>query len=378
MLGALLLLLGACSDRSRDVTVPAPDAYPAQLSAWHLLERDGDALVLHEAALPYDLATPLFSDYAAKLRTVWMPAGTAATFDEADVFEFPVGTVLSKTFYYPAGVGADGVTPVVFGRDTDPGIFDGRRLDLTSARLLETRLLVKQRHGWDALVYVWDTAQREATLQPTGDIVPMTISVDEAERTFHYIVPNHNECAACHAVDQNARHIQPIGPAARHLDKVYAHYADGPAPQLDRWRERGYLAGGDGTEIAALPIWDAAATDDTAHRARAYLDINCGHCHQPSGSGDTSGLFLHITERSPRRLGVCKPPIAAGTGTGGRRFSIVPGAPDASILMFRSESEHPAIRMPEIGRTLVHDAGVALLSRWIAEMPGTCDPINVQ
>ena len=47
-------------------------------------------------------------------------------------------------------------------------------------------------------------------------------------------------------------------------------------------------------------------------RARAYLDVNCGHCHNPKGPADTSGLWLDAAHHDPRRLGLCKPPVAAG------------------------------------------------------------------
>ena len=50
----------------------------------------------------------------------------------------------------------------------------------------------------------------------------------------------------------------------------------------------------------------------------------------------------------------------------------MPGQPDASILVFRIESTEPEIRMPELGRNLVDDAGVALIRQWIAQLPGTC------
>ncbi len=36
--------------------------------------------------------------------------------------------------------------------------FDGEKLDLTQVRLIETRLLVHQESGWQALPYVWNNA----------------------------------------------------------------------------------------------------------------------------------------------------------------------------------------------------------------------------
>ena len=86
----------------------------------------------------------------------------------------------------------------------------------------------------------------------------------------------------------------------------------------------------------------------------------------------TSGLYLDIAQTDPAQLGICKAPVAAGRGSGGRRYAIVPGQPDASILVFRIESTEADVKMPELGRNLVDDQGVALIRQWIAELPGTC------
>ena len=37
-------------------------------------------------------------------------------------------------------------------------------------------------------------------------------------------------------------------------------------------------------------------------------------------------------------------------------------------MIYRLNSLDPGISMPEVGRSIVHDEGVALLSQWIAEM----------
>jgi hypothetical protein len=118
----------------------------------------------------------------------------------------------------------------------------------------------------------------------------------------------------------------------------------------------------------------AAQADELNAAARAYLDINCGHCHQPGGSADTSGLFLHAAAEPALSLGICKPPVAAGRGTGGRRYSIVPGKPEDSILLFRVQSRELDVLMPELGRSLVHEEGVELLSDWIEQLEGECGP----
>src|SRR5580704_6410346 len=78
---------------------------PAHLSDWHVVFRDGGRLALNERVVPYDLNTPLFSDYAHKLRTLWLPPGTAARYTASQSFDFPVGTIITKTFYYPRAGG---------------------------------------------------------------------------------------------------------------------------------------------------------------------------------------------------------------------------------------------------------------------------------
>ena len=103
-------------------------------------------------------------------------------------------------------------------------------------------------------------------------------------------------------------------------------------------------------------------------RARAWLDVNCAHCHSPGGSARTSGLDLRLAQTDPGKIGVWKTPVAAGRGSGGRDYDIVPGKPDDSILVFRLESKEPSIMMPNVARRLVPVEAVALLREWIAGM----------
>jgi hypothetical protein len=44
------------------------------------------------------------------------------------------------------------------------------------------------------------------------------------------------------------------------------------------------------------------------------------------------------------------------------------GQPDKSILAYRIGSTHPGVMMPELGKRLVHEEGVALVRQWIAAM----------
>ena len=107
-------------------------------------------------------------------------------------------------------------------------------------------------------------------------------------------------------------------------------------------------------------------------RARAYLDINCAHCHNAAGAADTSGLHLNFDAPMDRNFGICKSPTAVGQGSGDRLYDIYPGRPDESILVYRMEHTDPAIAMPELGRSTVHVEALRLMKEWIGGLPGDC------
>jgi uncharacterized repeat protein (TIGR03806 family) len=374
---ACALALVACLGTAQPVHFFA-SGRPAKLSDWHVVYADGSDLALNVGVVPYDLNTPLFSDYAHKLRTIWLPRGTTAKYDPRGSFDFPVGTIISKTFYYPLPVGAARDSKAVARtydqtRDFGEAGRGERGLRLANVRLIETRILVRREGGWEALQYVWNSAQTDALLARTGDTQPLElVSDDGSKEAFTYVVPNENQCAGCHVADLKTKQIAPIGTKARHLNREYS-YATVRENQLLHWTKLGYLSGiADPAGAPKNAEWRDAAQPLDA-RARAYLDINCGHCHSPTGPADTTALDLTIFSAADRYLGVCKPPVAAGRGTGDHYFDIVPGRPQDSILPYRLRSNEPSVMMPEQGRTTTHVEAVALIEQWIAALRGTCD-----
>lgn len=359
------LFLAACSGETPGAPQYHAEENPESLSDWGMLGVNEGKLVLSDGITPYDLATPLFSDYALKLRTVWTPEGAPAQYDPNEAFDFPIGSVVTKTFYYNQET-ADWNGAVT--TDATPPLIDNT-MALTGVRLMETRVLVRRTEGWVALPYVWNEDQTDAVLKRTGAIIPLTLVKSEEDiQDFAYIVPNANQCAGCHATNASTKAILPIGLKARHLNKQSTFQ---PAfNQLDHWLAKGLLDENVEDPAPQNAIWtDASATLDS--RARAYLDINCSHCHNPNGPADTSGLDLE-PDADGHALGKCKLPIAAGGGTGGRPFDIVPGAPERSITIYRMETTDPGAMMPELGRAVAHDQGVALIAEWISAMDGEC------
>ncbi len=279
---------------------------------------DAAAQLPAEGVVPYTVASSLFTDYAEKYRFVY--ATGPAPYQTDSVLDLPVGSALIKTFAY-------------------------------GDQKVETRVLLHQEAGWTAFPYVWNADGTEAELKLAG--ADLSLITDHGE--IAYRVPNFNQCKACHV--NNAGTFAPIGPRVRTLntgDQLALLAAAGvmdPAP----------------ADAPAMPDYMDESVD-LALRARAYLDINCGHCHAPGQPADTSGLYLNWEEDRDIHRGVLKRPVAAGRGSGGLEFDIVPGDPEASILHFRMASIDPGIMMPEIGRSIVHAEGLALIAAYIESL----------
>jgi uncharacterized repeat protein (TIGR03806 family) len=218
---------------------------------------------------------------------------------------------------------------------------------------------------WKTLPYIWNDDQTEAFLEVAGKNIDVSwVHTDGNIKKVTYSVPNMNQCKGCHLIGDQ---VKPIGPSARQLNKDFK-YDSGVQNQLVQWESVDVLKGlPDATTIPRLASYENEKEAINV-RARAWLEINCAHCHRPEGPAKTSGLHLLADISNPASLGVGKAPVAAGKGSGGLLYGIVPGKPDQSILQFRIESTHPGIMMPELGRTLVHEEGVALVRQWISEM----------
>lgn len=356
--GALLLLLGACAE-------PEPlfheSERPLRLSDWQLFALESDALVPSASSVVFRPNNPLFTDYAHKLRTLWLPTGQRAEIVDEEI-AYPVGTILSKTFYYPRAADS------TLQRVPDAGLHE---ISLRDNRLLETRLLVRKSDGWDAFPYVWNDEQTEAFLRIAGASKAISLSAQDSEQpvNFTYFVPNENQCAGCHTTVHPDGDMHPLGAVFSQLRVQAGEAVNDGAAALAQMKTRGWIA-----EEAEFPVGASWQDRDAplADRALAYLNMQCGHCHNPSGAADTSGLILDNSQTPAINRGVCKPPVAAGGGAGNLRYSIVPGAPEQSILLYRMRSEEPDEMMPELGRSLIHGEGIELISRWIEAMPGSC------
>ena len=330
----------------------APLVIPKKLSELPLFKSTpiiGGQIQPRDELIPFELATPLFSDYALKARSAWIPEGAAAWSND-EVLDFPVGTILTKTFSFPADF----------------------RAPTENVKVIETRLLVHQPDGWEAYPYVWDDAQQEATFAPGGRVIDVSfIDADGGTVSTQYLVPSKNQCQECHHLKgtDSEQHLLPIGPKARNLN--FETTVNGVRQnQLERFAALGKLMGLPAADQRprAIHAFDPQA-GTLEERARTYLDVNCAHCHRAEGTaGETSQLFLNYANTNRFNLGECKRPGSAGNDVGGE-FDIVPGDHSTSILWFRLQTTESGKMMPVLGRSLAHDQGAALIGEWIDSLP---------
>ncbi|ADQ17820.1 hypothetical protein Lbys_2124 [Leadbetterella byssophila DSM 17132] len=320
---AICLLLFQCTKEEANTTFPYP-----KLSDYQLFKGEMKLLSPNDELLEFEPTASLFTDYAFKKRFVKIPKDSVAHLPEHpdEPIVFPNETILVKNFYYPLD----------FSKP------EGER------KIIETRLLIRTKNTWEAYTYLWNEAQTEALLKNVGATVPVTY-FDKDTVKLDYVVPQKTQCRSCHQRDGE---MQPIGPKGKQL-----------ADQLSRWKALGKIDSDQFTGKKLVPPFDP--NYPLEDRARSYLDVNCGHCHSSTGPASTSGLHYNREETRNFHLGVMKSPVAAGLGGGGLKFDIKPGSSEESIVVYRMNSTHPGVMMPELGRVTVHQEAVDLIRAWI-------------
>ncbi len=288
--------------------------------------------------IPYDLISPLFSDYAHKKRFIWMPNGVKATYiDDYSPLNFPTGTVLIKNFYY------DNVQP---GNET---------------QIIETRLMYKKADDWEFAKYVWNEEQTEAYFSNDGSNIDLTWEENGSIKNVNYRIPSRAECFTCHNKFDTP---VPIGPKPQNLNRDY-EYTDGTNNQLIKLIEIGYLDNNIPSNIDTTVRWD----DDSQtlkSRVRSYLDINCAHCHSDNSYCEYRSMrFAYRDSNTNENLGICVEPETQFIPNSS---IIKPNDTDLSILYYRLNTIDESFRMPLFGRTLKHEEGVRLIEEWITSL----------
>lgn len=322
--------------------------YP-KLSDYKFFEGELKNLTPALGVISYEPASSLFVDYAHKKRFVWLPANTKATYNgDGEIIEFPVGSVLIKSFYY---------------EHMQPS---------NTLKHLETRLMIRKANGWIFANYVWNDDQTEAYFNLDGSDVPITFIENGVTKSTSYRIPNRDQCITCHKTEEVVngslapKHI-PLAVKPQNLNWNYT-YSDGSKNQLLKWIELDILEDNFSLPSAVNTVINYNdASQPIGLRARSYVDVNCAHCHTEGGHCSYRPMRFAFDEtyNNDTNMGVCVNtqdmqdfPPALGK-------IVTPGNINRSMMYYRMNTTDEGYRMPLHGRTVIHEEGIALIEQWI-------------
>ncbi|WCO01047.1 fibronectin type III domain-containing protein [Psychroserpens ponticola] len=297
------------------LAIPVIPEFRPTLSELNLFVGDLGNLEITPYGFEYELSTKLFTDYAIKQRFIVLPNGEKLTYNGDGFPLFPDNTIIVKTFYY-----------------------NNNETDLSQGtNIIETRVLIKINGSWELGNYKWNDSQTEATLDTAGATVPVTwVDADGASQSINYEIPSSTDCFTCHS---NNFETVPIGPKLRTLN-----FNVNGSNQLQTLIDNEMLEGlTDPSTVGDLPDWEDTSLG-LERRARAYMDINCAHCHIEGG---------YCENQSSLRL-------SYETAFGESSIS-----ENSNSILARIQNTIPQYGMPLIGTTILHDEGVSLMIDYI-------------
>jgi hypothetical protein len=313
-----------CGPFAGDVNDPA-SGFPQTLTQTGCYT-DLENRIIVEHAVPYDVNANLFSDTALKRRLIIVPENEAATYTDLDGWNFPVGTIIIKEFMIHS-------------------IMD----DPTSEVIpMETRFMIRSASAdWTVASYKWTPDGSEGFLRDDIAETEQWVVYDNqaAQETTHtHIYPSRSQCYQCHGTNPDD---STLGLETAQLNRAF-DYNGVVKNQLEAWMEAGMLTGSPESQAARLP-WNPSATDTTESldsRFRAYLHVNCAHCHYENPS--TCGDMRYATPLEDS--GICD--------------QLDPNILTDSMLYQRMVLRFPS-PMPQLGTSYTDPLAIELVNEWL-------------
>ena len=130
---------------------------------------------------------------------------------------------------------------------------------------------------WNVATYLWNETQTDAILELNGfDTQVNWVSAEGVSRSTLYHVPNENECITCH---QSKSSMIPLGTKLRNLNRVVNRNGT-TLNQINHLQSVGVLNDFEINQIPKIVDYNDLNAS-LAERGRAYLEMNCAHCHNP-------------------------------------------------------------------------------------------------
>ena len=300
--------------------------FPRKLSETGLFS-DIRALEPAAGVLPYEIEEEPWMDGAKAKRFIAVPGSQRLDFHRRnnlaygilrDFFAFPTNTVLAKT--------------ITLGK-----------------RHLETQVLHFDGADWRPYNYVWNEEQTEAQL---ADGKGADIEVGSSKQSWR--IHSNTECMTCHM----ARPGFVLGFHHQFTD-IRTTINERQQNQHEAWLKMGLLA------RKPKRQWWREKESPEQRQARAYLHVNCAHCHRRGGGGTAPFELRADTPLEKMKLFDVKP----NQGAFGMRDPavVVPGDPYRSVLLYRMASTGGA-HMPKLGAKTVDPRGLRIVWDWIADL----------
>ena len=284
------------------------------------------------------------------------------TGDVKDNVKFPHNTVIAKTVYYRGKTGE---------------------------RRLETQILHRHHDDWNAYNYIWNEAQTDALLQDNvaieteievasslgdrgsarvdsdgssesdGSLTTRPTDLASQWNTQTWLHASRDQCMLCHIWSVGTVH-------GFQLDQLNLNESSS-ANQLDRFESLGLFRTPVARPAPAVSPYDTDG--DVERRARAYLDLNCAHCHRQNGGG--TGTFELADEKPTGEIKLVGFPALQGDFGITDPKLIHVGDPSRSVLLYRLMKNGHG-RMPQFGTNQIDSEGVSTIYQWIKSL-GTDD-----
>jgi hypothetical protein len=317
---------------------------PADLKDVGIFTSFPDITKADPRAFPFAPRYPLWSNGLDKVRYAFLPAGTKINNTVRDAWDFPVGTLIFKTFSVKDPANAARAIPI------------------------ETRLIRRVattgeiQEQWDFQVWEWNAAGTGATLADIKKRIPREVTIDGQK--FTHNIPSIKDCWNCHIANKSVV----IG-----FDELRLNWR-GPATTgptlLDQVNTKAWLMR---APTAPLPQVTGRTPAETS--ALEYMQANCVHCHNGEKMPREPGarypaLDLRYQNAVVETVNIMT--MTVGTAPGPR---VVPGDPMRSILFQAVLSVgDPTVNsevkpMPLVGVDRMDPQAVTLLRNWIMQLP---------
>ena len=339
-----------------------PADFPRKLSQTGLFAsiRDGSPAA---GVLPFSVHAEQWADHATAERWLGLPGSTQVSYYTTAKPE--IGTFFNQNIWFPR----DGVLAKTLSMEMERG-------NPASRKRIETQVLHWDGSGWQGYTYRWNDDQTDGDLVPAVgadrelDVADAQAPEGRRRQTWHY--SGRSECIQCH----NPWVGYLLAFNANQLNKDHT-YPWGKENQLQALTSLGIIRPVDLQEKPAPNYREAFKTKlcdprdaklPVADRARAYLHVNCSHCHT-FGAGGTAQIELRY-DLTPEKMQVLgKKPMQGNFDIADANL-VTAGDPCKSLLFYRI-SKMGRGRMPHIGSEVVDDAGADLIASWIRQLGAT-------